>query len=139
MLKPPYTEASLREAVRRGMQGWSSYRDDDRVMVSDICGRMWFVGCYSKGGMHWHANIESGIFYLNKIEIPEDLRGQGLGTDLYDRITGIAAAVGCRLISQTPVGSAPAGDSRTLYLQRRGWQLSNSGRVFKSLNDRGVN
>jgi GNAT superfamily N-acetyltransferase len=70
--------------------------------------------------------------YLLSIAIREELRGQGLGWQLYQLVEQVIRLFGCRKYEMTPSGTTVRGESRETWLARRGFTLQN-GIAFKLL------
>jgi GNAT superfamily N-acetyltransferase len=128
------TGDEIEQVVRRELSTWAMYRPRDEVIVHPIRSGLWFIGYQPARATSWHANIEGEIFYLLGIRLSLDLRGEGLGSQLYEAIERIATATGCRRIQQTPSGWTHTDETRMNYLMRRGWlEHSNGIEVYKDL------
>lgn len=71
------------------------------------------------------SNLKDSILYLLYLEIESRHLGKGFGSDLYRRLENAAKDLGCCRVEQTPSGSTFTGETRSSYLQRRGYTLQN--------------
>ncbi len=129
------TGDEIEQVVRRELSTWAMYRPRDEVIVHELASGRWFIGYQLRRATNWEVNIEGDVFYLLSIRLSLDLRGSGLGSQLYGVIERIAAAAGCHRIQQTPSGWVRTGETRMDYLKRRGWLVcDNEVEVYKDLS-----
>lgn len=71
------------------------------------------------------------ICYLLSIQIPEHLRGQGHGRELYAAVERFASQMGCDRVRMTPSGWATKDKTRREYMLRLGYSRVGTSEVEK--------
>jgi ribosomal protein S18 acetylase RimI-like enzyme len=95
------------------------YYQKDILCISYKTSQKW----RDRGTTNFSVNIIENVYYILFIELHPDFKHQGLGSKLYSLLTDIAKELGCTRIEQTPSGQTDRGESRDLYLKRRGWDI----------------
>ena len=103
---------------------WVSYANHDHNTWPSITSRTGF-------DLNIHLDYQPYRTYLLTIRLCENLRGQGLGSEMYSAVERIAWRTGCELVEQFPSGVTYRGDERADYLVRRGWEMRENGHAVK--------
>lgn len=126
----------VRSVVEKYLRGWEGDSPLHRLHVWRFPNGDWAVSLnLNQHPVRFDLNIKGDVFYILWLCLPENMRGKGIGADLYRRFEAMASELGCLQIRQTPSGWTKTGETRESYLRRRGWMKQDgSDEVYKLLN-----